>query len=223
MEQEPFALVNVKNHDGIDKLSETEEEDSKPRQLRIQKGGEEPTKPSDIRQGNSTERDERYHCLVQRLESIESVIGTLTRKKRSTREETRIQREIVLNAWCKAPSPTERGPNATFYEGDVRADIRTIISKEKTDPETADRWKAVFLDRYGLHWGVDCGSHNELSTVVLEMIRLFNIRARVMHGWDNNRGRILDICDDWVSRWRCGQAPYIPSKDYRQLCRLYYA
>ncbi|OQE15625.1 hypothetical protein PENFLA_c031G09427 [Penicillium flavigenum] len=222
MEQEPFALVNVKNLDGIDKLSETEEEDSKSRELRIRKKVKELTKPSDIGQENSTERDDRYHCLVQRLESIERDIGTLTQKKRSTREETRIQREIVLNAWGKAPSPTERGPNDTSYEADIRADIRTIISKEKTDPATADRWKAVFLDRYGLHWGVDCGSHNELSAVPMEMIRLFNIRARVMYGWNNNRTQILDVCDDWVSRWRCGQVPYIPSKDYRQLCRLYY-
>ncbi|KAJ6187710.1 hypothetical protein N7519_002618 [Penicillium mononematosum] len=203
MEQEPFALVNVKNHDGIDKLSETEEEDSKSRELRIHKRVKELTKPSDIGQENSTDRDDRYHCLVQRLERIERVIETLTPKKRT-------------------PSPTERGPNDTSYEGDIRADIRTIISKEKTDPATADRWKAVFLDRYGLHWGVDCGSHNELSSVAKEMIRLFNIRARVMYGWNNNRTQILDICDDWVSRWRCGQVPYIPSKDYRQLCRLYY-
>ncbi|CAG7966006.1 unnamed protein product [Penicillium nalgiovense] len=152
MEQEPFALVNVEDHDGIDKLGETEE-DSKSRELRIRKRVKEPTEPSDIGQENSTERDDRYHCLVQRLENIESVIRTLTRKKRSTREETSIQREIVLDAWCKAPSPIERGPNDTSYEGDIRADIRTIISKEKTDPETADRWKAVFLDRYGLHWG----------------------------------------------------------------------
>jgi hypothetical protein len=182
MEQEPFALVNVKNPDGIDKLSETEEEDSKSRELSIRKRVKESTKPSDIGQENPTEQDDRYNRLVQRLESIERVIGTLTQKKRSTREETRIQREIVLNAWCKAPSPTERGPNDTSYEGDIRADIRTIISKEKTDPATADRWKAVFLDRYGLHWGVDCGSHNELSDVAKEMIRVFNIRARVMYG-----------------------------------------
>ncbi|CAG8888078.1 unnamed protein product [Penicillium egyptiacum] len=219
----------IENGRGIDKSNKLEDGDGmdESRELRMLRIGkrvkQHTTPPSDIGQENSTERDDRYHCIIKRLEGVESAIGNLTRKKRSTREETRSQREIVLNAWCKAPSPTGRGPNDTTYEGDIRADIRTITAKEKTDPETADRWKAVVLDRYGLHWGVDCGSQNELSNLPMEMVRLFNIRARVIYGWGNARAQILDICDDWIARWRCGVAPYIPSKEYRQLCRLYYS
>lgn len=71
--------------------------------------------------------------------------------------------------------------------------------------------------------GVDCGRRDELSHVPLEMICVFNIRARVLHGWGKTRCQILDICDDWIGRWRSGQVTYLPSKDYRQLCRLYYA
>lgn len=129
-----------------------------------------------------------------------------------------------MNAWSKVPSSTtERGSNETTYEGDIRANIRAISAKEENDPETADRWKTVFLDRYSLQWGVDCGRRDELSHVPLEMICVFNIRARVLHGWGKTRCQILDICDDWIGRWRSGQVTYLPSKDYRQLCRLYYA
>lgn len=180
---------------------------------------------SSLRQERSSERDGLYLCLIQRVEDMEYVVESLFRKQRSTRDEACIQREAVLNAWSRVPSSTtEHGSNGTaIYEGDIRADIRAINAKEGDDPETADRWKTVFLDRYSVQWGVDCGRGNELSHVPLEMIRVFNIKARVIHGWGKTRGQILDICDYWISRWRSGEVACIPSKDYRQLCRLYYA
>lgn len=128
-----------------------------------------------------------------------------------------------MNAWSEVPSTTERESKETTYEGDIRADIRTISAKEENDPETADRWKTVVLDRFSLQWGVDYGRRDELSYVSLETICVFNIRARVLHGWGKTRCQILDICDHWIGRWRSGQVTYITSKDYRQLCRLYYA
>lgn len=144
-------------------------------------------------------------------------------EKRSKRDDACVQRETVLNAWSKASSSTEHGPNDTIYEGDICADIRAISAKEEVDPETADRWKAVFLDRYALRWEVDCGNRDDLSHVPLEMIRLFNIRARVLHGWGETRTQILDICDNWIGHWRFDRINEITPKDYRRLCRLYYS
>lgn len=206
------------------RLKDLENKTEKQNELKILKRLEElEKKVSSLRKEESIERDERYCCLIERLEDIEGVVGSLIRKKQSTQDEACVQRETVLNAWSKVPSTTERGSNEATYEGDIRADIRTISAKEENDPETAERWKIVFLDRYSLQWGVDCGKRDELSHVPLEMIRVFNIRARVLHGWGNTRCQILDTCDHWIGRWRSGQATYIPSKDYRQLCRLYYA
>lgn len=48
--------------------------------------------------------------------------------------------------------------------------------------------------------GVGCGKGNELDSVPLTMIRLFNIRARVLNGWSKTRTQILDICDGWICR-----------------------
>lgn len=233
MEIEPFAWVDPHEHEDrreMDKsndldtpkrLKELEDKMDKQNELNIPKRLEELEKEvSRLRQEKSIEQDERYGCLNQRLEGIEGVIANLARKKRSTRDEACVQRETVLNAWSKTPSSTS---NETTYEGDIRADIRAISAKEEDDPETADRWKVVFLDRYAVQWGVDCGRRRELSYVSLEMVRVFNIRARVFHGWGKTRSQILDICDHWIGRWRSGQVTYIPSKEYRQLCRLYYA
>ncbi|KAJ9487858.1 hypothetical protein VN97_g5451 [Penicillium thymicola] len=230
METEPFTWVDAQEHEDKSRMGKSNElKDSrgadKWNELNILNRLEElKKKVSSLRQEISIERDERYCCLIQRVEDIEDVVESLFRKKQSTRDEACIQRETVLNTWSGGPSSTtEHGSNGTTYEGDIRADIRAINAKEENDPETAERWKTVFLDRYSVQWGVDCGRGNELSHVPLEMIRVFNIRARVIHGWGKTRGQILDICDYWIGRWRSGEVTYIPSKDYRQLCRLYYA
>ncbi|KAJ5188639.1 hypothetical protein N7491_004959 [Penicillium cf. griseofulvum] len=179
--------------------------------------------------------------LIQRLESLEGTVENF-QKERSTGE-ARPNREYILNAWCRAPVPSpiehndgwcnyegdrssqaqSAGKHNTIYEGDIRADIRTIIAKEGTDPETADRWKTAFLDRYGLQWGVDCCKGNELGDLPIGMIRLFNIRAHVLHGWggSDTRTKILSICDEWIETWRFTSI-CIPTRQYSQLCRMYY-
>ncbi|KXG48830.1 uncharacterized protein PGRI_027000 [Penicillium griseofulvum] len=180
--------------------------------------------------------------LIQRLERLESTVKNL--HKEGSTGEPRPNREYVLNAWSRAPpvsSPEQDGwgnwrdrsqisseDKQPIYEGDIHADIRTIIAKEQTDPETADRWKAAFFDRYGLQWGIDCCKGNELSDLPITMTRLFNIRAHVLHGWSgadrcgsDTRSEILGICDEWIETWRFTSV-CIPARQYSELCRMYY-
>jgi hypothetical protein len=168
--------------------------------------------------------------IICRIEFLEETVRNLkdlvidlapVQKYRTKREEPQMKREEVLEAWSKAPLPPTqdyRHEDAT-HEGDVRADIRAIAAKEMSDPATAERWKGVLLDRYGLHWE---GISNDLGLLDRQMIRMFNIRARVLHGWDSRREEILMICDDWIGRWGTANVQ-ISSGAYRELCRLYYA
>ncbi|KAJ5384537.1 hypothetical protein N7517_002448 [Penicillium concentricum] len=174
------------------------------------------------RQESSIKREDS--SIIRRLAGLEDVIENLTRKERNKQDETNAQREYVLHLWSKCPPSMMQGSiiDAT-HEGHIRADIQAIIAKEESDPDIAEGWKAAFLDRYGLQWGVDCEKGDELKSVDAELIRVFNIRAHVLHGWGETRTEILDICDQWISHWRSSRTTYIPSGEYRKLCQLYYS
>ncbi|KAJ5163571.1 uncharacterized protein N7500_005401, partial [Penicillium coprophilum] len=115
----------------------------------------------------------------QRKAGPEDAVENLVRKKSKAKNISYAHRESVLNSWIQDPSSAIGGINNTAYEEDTQADIQAIVAKEEIDPETAERWKVVFLDRYGLRWRVDCGKGNELKFVHVEVIRL----AQVLHGW----------------------------------------
>ncbi|OQE47536.1 hypothetical protein PENCOP_c001G08190 [Penicillium coprophilum] len=162
--------------------------------------------------------------IIRRIAGFEDAVENLIQKKSKVKKKTYAYRESVLNSWIQGPSSTIGGIKNTVYEGDIHADIQAIIAKEETDPETAERWKVVFLDRHGLQLGggVDCGKGNELKLVHVEVIRFFNIGAQFLHGWGETHTKILGICDHWIGRWRSGRVIYIPSEEYYQLCQLYY-
>ncbi|KAJ5773966.1 hypothetical protein N7457_008862 [Penicillium paradoxum] len=166
-----------------------------------------------------------YSYAIARIECLEQVVNILIRRECAQPEDSSNDREAVLNMWSKCPFPPEGLENvSTIREGDICADIRVILAKEKTDKETADRWKWVLLDRYSLTWGVDCGGHNDLSSVSLEMIRVFNIRARVLYAWGNGQHLgILDVCDHWIGCWRRDNTTCISHEAFCKLCKLYYA
>ncbi|KGO64032.1 hypothetical protein PITC_012690 [Penicillium italicum] len=220
MKKEPFAWVDAEEHEdesGTEKSNELKDErEYEWSEVNIFRRLE------DLEEGRRMDKSSELNML-KRLEELEKEVSSLKQEKPIEPEEACVDRETVLDAWSKAPSTTmERGPNDINYEGDIRADILAIHFKEKSDPETADRWKAVFLDRYAIEWGVDCGEQSTLLNYPLEMIRVFNIRARVLYGWGKTRTQILDICDDWISRWRSENVA-ISTKEFCQLCRYYYA
>ncbi|KAJ5551012.1 hypothetical protein N7535_001049 [Penicillium sp. DV-2018c] len=164
---------------------------------------------------------EAVKALKDRVEALESV-----QEYRTEREETPISREEVLNAWSKCPLPPSQEGRCKIplYEGDVRADLLAIKSKEKTDPATADRWKNVFLDRYGISWGAQYRDFDgvDRGTLGRRPINVFNIRARVLHGWGPGREEILNLCRKIIETRVHTYMDVSPSQ-YDELCRLYYA
>ncbi|KAJ5467670.1 hypothetical protein N7475_005422 [Penicillium sp. IBT 31633x] len=177
------------------------------------------------------EKTEENDDIIARIDSLEDAVRHLeVGRERLKKQQLDISREAVLDAWSQGPTSSlaQRGPNASAHRGDIRADIQAIITKEETDPETADRWKVVFLERYGLDWEnnrseiaylkVDIYKRNDMG----RMIRLFNIRAHVFYGWGETRIQILDRCDDWIGEWIRSRAAIPSPTEYRELCRLYY-
>lgn len=164
-------------------------------------------------------------CIIMRIESLEQAVQKLVQDKSTKHQNSYTKREVVLNAWSQCPStPMDPRPN-TMYEGDVQGDIQAIIAQEKTDWETAQRWKRVLLDRYGLCWGVDCGKSRDLKSLSAYMTCFFNIRARVLYNWGRMRMQILEICDERIESWKknCRFTTETDPIKYRELCRLYYS
>lgn len=160
---------------------------------------------------------------AQRLEDLEQQVKRLTRDNAIMEQESFSLREPVLNSWCGIrPSSTfERRINLHLSRGNIRADIRAIMVKEALDPKVAKRWKAAFLDRYGVGWEY-CTECDSLRDVSLEWIQLFNMRAHVSHRFQANRAAIIKFCDAWIVLWKNDHEKCVPSCVYRDLCRLYY-